>query len=251
MERSEYDILRDQQTTHWWFVGKKDIVLDFAEHHGGFHKCSDMTVLDVGCGMGLMLQALSEYGHAFGMDMSPYAVEYCKQQSDVYHFDADVRCGRLPDEIPFDTCFFDYIFALDVIEHVEDDETALRTLCSMLKPGGKLMMTVPALMSLWSYHDVVNHHFRRYSKHELLQKLEAAGFVVDRWSFYNSYLVGVIWLVRKLKTALRFNMSDVNMNHAGRLNDLLTKIFVSEKYWLRHHRFMFGASLIALCEKRV
>lgn len=128
--------------------------------------------------------------------------------------------------------------------------TAAGKLYDLLKPGGKLIMTVPALMSLWSYNDELNHHFRRYDKHQLLEVLEGAGFTIKKCSFYNSFLFLPAFLVRKLKNLLHVQSSDIpDIDHETLVNRMLKAIFSSEKHVLRKHRFPVGVSLIVATDK--
>lgn len=249
MEKCQYDELKAQQNVHWWFVGKREIVIDFAQTHAGLKEDPKNQILDVGCGMGLMLNVLAQYGRIYGVDMEQEAVDYCNECLKEDHIDGQVVLGSLPNAIPFQDGFFDYIFALDIIEHVEDDIGALNALRNMLKPNGKLIITVPALMSMWSYNDELNHHFRRYEKDELIRKVRDAGLSIIKCSFYNSYLFFPAWLVRKVKNLLHVQSSDVTESSKdGFINGLFKKIFVSEKYRLRIGEFKKGVSLIMVCE---
>ena len=252
MEKCQYDELRSQQKVHWWFVGKKEIVMDFAETHAGLHEnaMKRLKILDVGCGMGLMIDELVKCGEVYGLDMEEEAVQYCNENLISQGYPPNVFKGLLPDEVPFDRDFFDYIFALDVIEHVEDDATALKTLLSLLKPGGSLILTVPALMKLWSYNDELNHHFRRYEKDELVTKVTQAGFKITKCSFYDSYLYVPAYITRSVKNRLNIRKSDVKeTTNDSILNKILKRIFVSEKKRLRAGEFKKGVSLIMACKK--
>jgi SAM-dependent methyltransferase len=250
MEKRQYDELKAQQNIHWWFTGKREIVIDVAKTYLGFEKGNDKKILDVGCGMGLMLDALQEYGTVYGLDMEEEAVEYCNQVLAEQGKAPNVVIGSLPDHVPFQEGMFDYIFALDIIEHVKNDTAALNKLYSLLKEDGKLLITVPALMSMWSYNDELNHHYRRYEKDELLEKLNGSGLKVIKFSFYNSYLYPFAWTVRKIKRLLSIKSSDVaDETKNGLTNRLLHKIFVSEKKHLRKGDFRNGVSLIAACSK--
>ena len=250
MEKCQYDELKKQQNIHWWFTGKREIVLDFAEYFLDLKKSNDNIILDIGCGMGLMLDALQDYGTVYGLDMEQEAVDYCNQTLLEQNQLPNVAIGSLPDDIPFQNNMFDYIFALDIIEHVEDDIAALQRIHALLKGNGKLLITVPALMSLWSYNDELNHHFRRYEREELINKVEKAGFKIIKSSFYNSYLYPFASSVRKIKRILNIKSSDVaDETKDGLANQLLKKIFVSEKKYLRKKEFSKGVSLIVACSK--
>jgi SAM-dependent methyltransferase len=247
MEKRQYEELKEQQDTFWWFAGKREIVTDFAGFFAGLKKGADVKILDVGCGMGLMLERLSQYGTVFGMDTEESAVEYCTTMCTEQGIESNIYQGALPNEVPFEPNSFDFIFALDVIEHVENDCAALSVLNSLLKENGKLILTVPANMSLWSYNDELNHHFRRYDRQELIEKVIRAGFHIIKCSYYNSILYPSVWAVRHIKNAFHIHSSDVNS--VSCFNAILRTLFISEKYRLRGKGFKHGVSLILACEK--
>lgn len=254
MEKSQYDEHKALQNIHWWFTGKREIVLDFARVHAGLVPDEHNSILDVGCGMGLMLDSLAGYGQVYGVDTEEEAVKYCNdsmsRDTTKSHRGGVVKIGSLPDKIPFQNNMFDYIFALDVLEHIEDDKAALNTLFNLLKPNGKLIITVPALMSMWGYNDEISHHYRRYEKNELFSKVTGANFSVIKYSFYNSYLFLPAWIVRHLKNILHIKTSDASLQKTNSFtNRVLKKIFASEKYRLRNGKFRIGVSLIMACSK--
>ncbi len=250
MDIKSYEEHKKMQETHWWFRGKKDIVLDFAEKQAGLSfKQENQKILDVGCGMGLMLNVLKDYGDVYGMDVEQIAVEYCLESyKDLKN---KVKIGALPDEVPFNNESFDYVFALDVFEHVYDDRAAMKKVLNLLRPGGKLIITVPALMSMWSHHDEFNHHYRRYEKKELLEKISEVGFEIKRCSYYNVLLFLPAFLLRWIKNMFKIESSDVaSVNTNSIFNEILYHIFSSEKKWLRNHDYMLpGVSLIMFAEK--
>src|SRR5690606_21035392 len=117
-------------------------------------------------------------------------------------------------DLPFEPHSFDLVCAFDVIEHVENDSLAMQEMYRVCKPGGHVAITVPADMALWSEHDVINHHFRRYTKAELLKVSDAAGFTVSFISCFNSFLYPFIRLARSLKKKVKKEKqvtSDVNI----------------------------------------
>ena len=136
-----YRIFSEIQKKHWWFVTRENIVLDFIDRY--LTKNDQVKVLDIGCGSGLMLNALEEVGQTFGMDMSDEAICFSKEI-----FNGRVEKGVLPDQLPYQDNFFDLITALDVIEHIDNDIDSIRAIRSLLVPGGKCILTVPAYMFL-------------------------------------------------------------------------------------------------------
>lgn len=238
-----YRIFFEIQKKHWWFVTKKEIVLDMISRH--MTKGGDVKkVLDIGCGSGLMLSALEKTGQAYGMDMSDDAIKFSKEI-----FEGEVKKGALPDQVPYEDGFFDLITALDVIEHIDDDAGSLKAMHSLLMPEGVIVITVPAYMFLWSSFDEMNEHKRRYTLTELKEKLVQAGFTVEKISYYNTLLFPIVFAVRMLNNLLnRDGASDVDMP-AGPVNFVLKQIFGLEKYLLRFLNLPFGVSVLAVVRK--
>lgn len=237
-----YRIFFEIQKKHWWFVIKKKIVLDTIARC--VTKNANSKVLDIGCGSGLMLNALEDVGQTFGMDMSDDAINFSREI-----FKGKVEKGFLPDQIPYKENFFDLITALDVIEHVDRDVDSLIAIRSRLVADGKAIISVPAYTFLWSAFDEMNQHKRRYTLSELNSKLTQAGFVVEKISYFNTLLFPVVLVVRMLNNILkRDGMSDIDMPNKS-LNSVLEKIFGLEKYLLKFFNLPFGVSILAVVRK--
>ena len=244
MEDIEYEKIKLQQDVHWWFVAKREIVLTLWKHF--CHPGREDRVLDAGCGYGFLMEHLQKTADdVYGFDISEEAARWCRE-----HICPHVASGSLPDNFPFEETF-QSIFALDVLEHIEDDHAALRVLRDHLQPDGYLVATVPALMSLWSYNDVVCMHKRRYDERELREKTEAAGYRIVKLSYYNALLFPPVYVVRKLKNLCRIQSEDLPAEiHDGWFNRLLYRIFSSEKEHLMHGTYPFGVSLIMIAQKK-
>jgi SAM-dependent methyltransferase len=238
-----YDELAAVEGTHWWFQGRRRILVDVLRHRLPAGD-SDRRIVDVGCGTGEMLDMVREFGAVTGLDASPIAVRYCKLR---FGDDVDVRLGRIPDDIPEDVSL---ITAFDVIEHLEDDEKALRGISERLAPGGIFVCTVPAYPFLWSPHDEVHHHYRRYTRRQLRSRLREAGFTVERLSYFNTVLFPLAAVVRLLHRLVPGAPagSDVSVP-AGPANRLLLAVFAAERAALRRMNLPFGISLLAVCHR--
>lgn len=237
-----YRIFFEIQKKHWWFVTRKNVVMDVIDRY--LTKGDHVKVLDIGCGSGLMLTSLNKVGETYGMDMSDEAISFSKEI-----FNGSVEKGALPDQLPYQGNFFNLITALDVIEHIDNDVDSIAAIRSLLAPGGKTVFTVPAYMFLWSPHDEMNEHKRRYTLPEFNKKLVEAGFTVEKISYYNTILFPVVFLVRMLNNILkRDGASDMDMPGSF-LNYVLKKIFGIEKYLLRYFNLPFGVSVIAVVRK--
>ena len=129
------------------------------------------------------------------------------------------------------------------LEHIEDDTLALKELKEQLSSNGYLVITVPALMSLWGAHDVQNHHFRRYTRTSLNKVLDAAGFEIVRWSYFNTLLFPLIFLIRWINRNRKLEgESDLEMPSLI-INKVLTFLFGFERYLVRLFALPIGVSL--------
>lgn len=243
MNKEVYEELKKIQNIHWWFVAKREIVLDMFEH---FCQLKPLPkILDVGCGMGLMLESLQEYGEVYGVDASYDAVEYCQNK-----WGKNIIQGTLPGNISFEKGSFDVVVALDVLEHIDDDKAALHECYELLNKDGVMLITVPALNCLWGYNDVAVQHKRRYNKQDLISKCKQEGFKIEKCSYYNFWLSGPIWLVRKVKNILKIEKDDMQGKVRDNfINKILYRIFSSEKFHLRRGGYPFGVSLILVAKK--
>lgn len=241
MRASHLQYHYEAERDHWWFAARREIVLSQLDRAVGARR--DLSILDIGCGAGGMLAFLGRYGRAAGVDASPEAVAMAGRDG------ADVRLGMLPADIPFEPASFDVITLLDVLEHVDADAAALDTIRGLLRPGGHLIVTVPAYAFLWSGHDVVNEHKRRYVRHGLRTKLTAAGLAIERLTYFNTLLFPPIALVR---LAGRLRAGDDSADE-GRVptpvNTILRSIFTLEKRLLKAADLPFGVSLLAVARR--
>src|SRR5947209_4262249 len=143
---------------HWWYRGRRRVIRAELDR---LPLPADAQVLDAGCGSGRTLQELVDYGEVSGIELDEDAAGLARGRAL-----GEVRVGRL-EELPWPDETFHLITCLDVIEHVPDDVVALTELRRVCRPGGWLLVTVPAYQALWSVHDEANHHYRRYSRSAL------------------------------------------------------------------------------------
>jgi SAM-dependent methyltransferase len=250
MDPSLYHAFYDLEEQHWWFVGRRRIVdsllkarLGTKDSTGG----AERRILDVGCGTGGMLPILSKYGRVTGIDSEPLALDYCRKRgiTDV-HLQESFQAGAE----------YDVVTLFDVLEHVPDEEGFLATVRGYLKPGGILMVTVPAFQFLWSRHDDLNRHQRRYTKRALIEVLEKSGFEVERSSYFNTLLFPGAAAVRLLGGNNRSSTSGdsdeaLKQLRIGGSNQALATIFGSERHLLSLLDLPFGVSLYAMARKEM
>jgi ubiquinone/menaquinone biosynthesis C-methylase UbiE len=188
MHGHTYRILYETEERHWWLSSRRKMVLDWiAQRYPGR---TDLHILDVGCGTGLMLQEMQTYGTVEGVELSDEALEYCRRRGC-----RNVRKASAM-ELPFADASFDVLTAVDILEHMDDDHRALREWARVLKPGGRLFVFVPAHRWLWSLQDEISGHRRRYAFRELRRLVEGAGLRLERQSYVSTLLFPVIFLGR-------------------------------------------------------
>ncbi|CAN5866784.1 class I SAM-dependent methyltransferase [soil metagenome] len=222
---------------HWWFVARRKILLSVLERD--LTRKIGLDILDAGCGGGATMESLRRYGKVLGMEFAEEAVTYNRARG------RDVVEGSI-EVMPFVDESFDLALALDVVEHVPDDARALSELYRVLRPGGSVLVTVPALDLLWSVHDEANGHYRRYTIAELQERVESAGFEVGRLTYFNTLLFPAILAARKLNQ--RRDGSDVG-EVPEHLNSLLAGIFSSEARLLARLSFPVGVSAMCFARK--
>jgi SAM-dependent methyltransferase len=228
---------------HWWYRGRRRIIRAELER---LVLPSPARVLDAGCGSGRTLQDLVAYGDVSGIELNEDAAGVARSRGH-----GEVRVGRL-ETLPWPDASFDLITCLDVIEHTPDDRVALAELWRVCRPGGWLLVTVPAYPALWSLHDEANHHYRRYSRRSLRTAASAAGWTVTRLSSFNSVLLAPAAAVRLAQR--RFGAHNGYKNDlaigAAWLNDVLEAPLALEARWLASGRTLaFGLSLVAVLRR--
>ena len=243
MDEAIYKTFFELEDKHWWFISRREIVLELV---GRFLKKEDNNeILDIGCGTGIILKYLQQFGMVYGLDSSPIAVKYSNMR-----VNGAVKLGSLTDSVPFSENQFDLVMLLDVIEHIDDDEIALRKAYDLLKEKGIIICTVPAYKFLWSGHDDAQQHKRRYIRSELKTKIINAGFEIKKLSYYNTFLLLPIVLIRLIQNLTSKKEPSLNDYIPPEpLNGLLEFIFSSEKHFLRKMNFPFGVSIVAVAEK--
>jgi len=231
-----YSEMAALEQRHWWFVARRKI---FDKLISTLPLPANAQILEAGCGTGGNLSMLARYGEVFGMETNAQALILAAAKRK-----ALIAEGRLPDAIPFPGQMFDLIVLLDVLEHLDDDAAALRALRARLKPGGWLIVSVPAFQFLWSRHDEVHHHKRRYVARNLRAAIKGADYRVQYLSYFNTWLFPLIAAAR-LAHVGSGHSSDLSMPNKF-VNALLRQIFSSERWLLGRITLPFGVSLLAL-----
>ena len=260
MEADAYAEMRSLEDHHWWFAGRWRVVQDLLRsalataRTDARRRGSVTRVVEIGCGTGGNLAGLQrsaelagDADRRLGIDRDPGAVAFCAGRS----LAADlVRADGLA--LPLADGSVEFVLALDVIEHFEDDELLLAEIFRVLRPGGQLVASVPLFPGLWSPHDEFLHHARRYRPGDLERKLAAAGLAVERRHGFNFLLLPPIALVRWVKARLRRagrpTASDLFALPAP-LNTLLGVLFRLEAVIVRFVPVPLGLSLMVRARK--
>ncbi len=178
---------------HAWFAGRTRAILKYLDAEIGPKQVGQTRrILDIGAGAGNMAHHLAHYGQVIGLDSVSRPLVVAQARA------LDV-CQGAGDGLPFANDSFDLVALLDTVEHIPDEFGVFAECHRVLKPGGKVIVTVPAFMWLWSYNDEINAHQRRYTAPELRQKLEISGLQVTRLSYNNFFLFPLIAGLRLLR----------------------------------------------------
>ena len=205
MNKEMYDVMYRKQSFQWMFRAKYDNVIKVLVNEGLKEKDNPL-ICDFGCGCGFMMKLLSEYGDVVGFDFEEYAIEYAK-----HVFDAYKEIHQMDLEKYSEKDRFDYGVIMDVLEHIEHDKIALKNIYTSMKCGGVLVITVPALMLLWSQHDQNCMHYRRYEKNELETKVKEAGFKIRYCGYYNFYMFFPLYVLRKIQRLFKIDDKDSHL----------------------------------------
>jgi len=242
MENELFDEMYKVETQHWWFVARRKIIAGVID---GLSLGPDPKIMDAGCGNGDNLEFLSKYGELTAIETDDTALKRAQSRQM-----GKVVKGELPDNFPADiNRDNDLIVLLDVLEHIDDDEKSLSILRNWAKNEAALLITVPAYQFLWTKHDELHHHKRRYTAKQLKKIIEDNGWKVNYISYFNSFLFPLA-LLDRFKEKL-FPSSEVDgLKVPNRyINCLFEKIFSLESGILGRYSFPFGLSIIAVAEK--
>ena len=242
MEQQVYDRMAADEDTHWWFLARRHIIQVALSQH--LELADPARLLEAGCGSGGNLSMLASFGAVSAFEPNPRARELARQRGQY-----DIREGSLPERIPFPEGSFDIVTALDVIEHLEDARTSLQALWNQLRPGGWLLLTVPAYQFLWSSHDIVHHHKQRYNKHMLLHLVRAVGFLPVHFTYFNTFLFPLGLVTRLAQKCPRLKGANDSLLPPRFINNLLKTIFGLERFLVGRIPFPFGLSLLMIARK--
>lgn len=243
MNSDEYKKMYELEDRYWWFIGRRKLVRWLVQEHNPRGK--ESRIFDLGCGTGLNVSTFLEDYKTFGSDLSLQALSFCRERDLNGLFSCSADSIALRDESVH------VVTALDVLEHVRDDLSALKEINRILTPGGKLIVTVPAYGFLWSEHDEALHHYRRYVARELRAKLVAANFEIERSTYFITALFFPILFFR-LWQGLRRTSIEASVSYRlppSWVNRMLVWSLDVERCLLNQVNLPFGVSLVVVGRK--
>jgi ubiquinone/menaquinone biosynthesis C-methylase UbiE len=242
MKKITYDIEGSLEKSHWWFTGRrrllKDLLLSLKIHRNSL-------VIDVGCGVGSNLTLLKSMGfEMIGIDSEIYSLSFAKKIPEVSLINGDLL------RLPIKSNSIGLIIATDILEHLNEDTIGIKEIHRVLAHRGMVVLTVPAFKFLWGTQDMVGMHKRRYSKNEILGKIEQVGFKILKSSYFNFFLFIPIFIARYIIRSLGLKITSENEINLPLINFFLKAIFSAEHYILKYFSFPFGVSIYCIAQKK-
>lgn len=226
--------IKGQDDNWWWEKARREIVQQCMKEV----ITHDMNILEIGAGYGGMTSMLSSFGTVYAIEPYLEAVSYLQAELKIKTYHGTFESFTETERYDLITCF-------DVLEHIEDDKQALTKMATLINDEGFLVLTVPAYKFLWNRHDEINHHYRRYSKKELLKKIPR-NLLIKKVSYFNTLLFPMALLD---KLVLSKNKRSYSLNPNSVVNRILYRIFSAEKTILRFLNLPFGVSILLVAEK--
>jgi SAM-dependent methyltransferase len=252
MQQDYYKEYYNYERQHWWFVAREKLIINTIKSHVllATNK-ANLKILNIGCSTGRSSEYLAKFGEVTSLEYDKECCDFTTKKTGLHIINGSIT------ELPFEDNSFDLVCAFDVVEHVEDHKKALEEMKRVAVTNGILFITVPAFMSLWSHHDEVNYHFRRYKIKELNNLFSMKRDGVKMYStYFNSLLFLPILLFRKASNIFKFgdkrkgSGSDFESYNNSFLNKILFNIMHLEKIFINNKITLpFGVSLLYLWKK--
>lgn len=253
MRHEYYKEYYDLERYHWWFVAREKILCGYLEKltRNMLNDGRELKILNVGCSTGRSSEYLLRFGNVISVEYDKFCCEFAAEKTGL-----EIIHGSIT-ELPFEAQSFDIVCAFDVIEHVEDDALAVSEIKRVAKQDGILFITVPAFMSLWSHHDEVNYHFRRYKLGQIKKLFEKASDGKRLYStYFNFFLFPPVYIFRKLTNVMKAGQkrkgsgSDFEAFNPGIVNNVLFRIMHFERLFIKSGiKLPFGVSILYCWKK--
>lgn len=239
------------ERSHWWFLGRRIILESLIRRHIGSDKTGNLKILNVGVATGATTIMLRQFGEVTSVEYDQSCCAFLKEKVGIDAIQASIS------DLPFEDNTFDIVCAFDVLEHVSDDQTSVKEIKRVLCEHGLCFITVPAFMFLWSTHDDVNHHYRRYTMKQLLEILKRQDLPVRFRSFFMFCIflpAAAYRMVRRViprKSRTDVSNSDFEVMRSSRLmNRVMLALLRLENAMLTFGiKFPFGVSISIVGEK--
>lgn len=248
MNTAEYERMYSLEDSYWWFVGRHRLIeaLIRSRYSNDPASISARTILDIGCGTGAMSARLERWGRVVSADFSPLALQFSKKRGLNHMVGADAM------KLPFLGGSFDALVAMDMLEHLPDDKTALKEFARVLKPGGRVFATVPAYPHLWGEHDVALMHYRRYVRTEMRDRFTEAGLQIEKLTHTMMALYPLLSVQRRLSARKPPHdppQAAMPMVPAP-VNSILKSLLAAENAVARRANLPFGSTILCVAVKR-
>lgn len=248
MDKNYYNDYFYLERENWWFKVRASIIFD---HLRKSVPSKQLNILNVGAATGHTSVLLEEFGQVTSIEYDPECFDFTKEKLGINIINASATA------LPFDDETFDLVCAFDVIEHIEEDALAVSEMGRVCKKGGILCLTVPAFMGLWSKHDDINQHFRRYILADLVPLFDELNGKVNYSTYFSTNLFVPLYVFRKLTRVIpeKWIRKDAGSDFTiiareNKLNGILYWLFNLERYWLRKYSFPFGSSILLSWTKK-
>jgi SAM-dependent methyltransferase len=242
MERVVYRQMAELDQRHWWYRARREVLAALIRRT--VRPAPGAQILEIGCGTGHNLAMLGEFGHVDALELDEESRAFAEQR-----LGRSIMRAPLPELADVPDRHYDLIGAFDVIEHIDDDRAALASIAAKLKHGGMFVMTVPAHQWMWSAHDVVNHHKRRYAKRALRALIDSSPLQLVTVGYFNSLLFPAA-VAERLSSKLRGkDNADLTLPPAP-LNTALERTFALERHLVGRLPLPLGLSLFAVASAR-
>jgi len=243
MERVVYQQMAELDERHWWYLGRRAVIAALISRTVKLPKRA--RILEIGCGTGHNFAMLSQFGKIDALELDDEVRAIAEKR-----LGKAVMTASLPGLAGVPDRTYDLIAAFDVIEHIDDDQAALASIAAKLKPGGKLVMTVPAHQWMWSSHDVMNQHRRRYSKAALRRLIDNSPLQVEKLGYFNSLLFPLA-VAQRVVMKLRGADDDAGFGiPPAPINAAMERIFTAERHLVGKMPLPPGLSLFAVASAK-
>lgn len=245
MRTDLYSEMYELESTYWWHKAKRHLVKSIITRMK--IDTHNSKLLDVGCGTGKFLEEMNtwnSWGELIGLDGSDEALKFTKKRKV-----ANVKKADLEKEIPLKDNSIDIITSLDVVEHIENDQHLVREFNRVLKPGGSLIITVPAHQWLWTYWDDILGHKRRHNQASVEALMKQANLKVEWISYFYSYLLPIACVFRLIKSKTNKENSSDFVALPDWINRLLISFAEAETALIKYTKVPFGLSVVCVARK--